>query len=210
MQTVDVKFCSLGWPPVVLTIPMGSTLGDAVLSYLEARPSAIDNTLFIGSRQKTLGSDVSLSQSITENISIISVPEYVGMAGDLYAIKRPVNAYKSNQSWPPCVNFYDVEPINGRKICYLEPSERRGNPSDAWSIRNPDECNWAENMIILAFGPDPKDRVAYNKHALLKWIKTCLDEDKELTDPLSRRPISVQATLDIMDSQGDFEVINVV
>ena len=193
-------FTSITLPPKTA---YGAVIDHVVATCQEKKcPSVWETYVFSFDDGKRLGHDVLLSAPIEADVQLVVFGSFS---------KRPqasiwlaYQAWKTDQVWPPAVNFYDVEPINQLKIGMYQDGEVCACCEKSNGAFHADHDNTLPHLVVLSYGPKTSDRVVYQRRTLLKWLKTQLElyrqgQPLSLQDPLLRRPIRhvTQLTLEL-------------
>lgn len=173
-----------------------STLGEILQVYRDSYPRSysseneywIDGEI-IGLDTLPLTTEINTRKIIQGRFS--TEPRRIHIGDALYA-------YETELFFPPCVNYLDDEPINSDPVVFNGDTSAQVNRMK----------NLRENMIILSYGDQSNQRIAYNKYDLLQWIRTCVDQGNDPIEPRGRRAISISAYVKIQSSEGKFEVIH--
>lgn len=188
----------------VLTFPNPSILGEIFTAYSKPYQTSYEvyyNKLSEYTYEgKLIGKDIQLNHIVKNSITIVRswVPRYGAWIGDV------IEAYVQGLLYPPCMNYFDDEPINNLPVLGGGAGLLRRDNGQVDHEAN----NTTQNMIILSYGVESSQRVAYNKHGLMRWVRVCVAAGNMITEPLARRIITFRAYVKIGASSGGFDVID--
>ena len=112
-----------------------------------------------------------------------------------YPLEDAFTFWKEKKPWPPADNYWENDPISMLKIHRYDDNSSCAECESNFGHYDAIKDNGKENMVVLVYPSSFRDseikeakRVAFNKHGLLKYLKTMTKP----VDPIARIPISIE------------------